>query len=44
MDAIKKAFSDERPEAKAYVISDPRGSNKTVLLTSLAKSFKDEVT
>ncbi len=42
MDTIKKAFLDEHPEAKAYVISGPRGSNKTVLLTSLAKSFKDD--
>ncbi len=39
---IKEAFGSDSPETKVYVISGPRGSGKTVLLTYLTKLFKDD--
>ncbi len=41
-ETIKKAFGDPNPESKIYIISGPRGSGKTVLLTALSKSFEKE--
>lgn len=42
INAIKKVFLDESPETKVYIISGPRGSGKTVLLTKLKKDFENE--
>lgn len=38
---IKNTFNTSNPESKVYIISGPRGSGKTVLLTSLIKEFKN---
>ncbi len=39
---IKDSFDLESPETKVYVISGLKGCGKTVLLTYLSKTFKDE--
>ena len=42
MHIIESVFGQTTPESKVYIISGPRGSGKTVLLTSLINSFKDK--
>ncbi len=41
-ETIKETFNDENPESKVYIISGPRGSGKTVLLTALSQSFEED--
>ncbi len=38
---IWDAIKGENPETKVYIITGPRGSGKTVLLTKLKRKFKD---
>lgn len=42
IDEIKNTFNDKNSESKVYIISGPRGSGKTVLLTYLSNEFKRE--
>lgn len=42
INTIKNAFLDETSETKVYIITGPRGSGKTVLLTKLKQSFENE--
>lgn len=39
---IKKTFDNEKPDSKVFIISGPRGSGKTVLLTYLTQELKKE--
>lgn len=39
---IKNTFDNEKPDSKVFIISGPRGSGKTVLLTYLTQEFKKE--
>ena len=39
---IKNTFDNEKPNSKVFIISGPRGSGKTVLLTYLTQEFKKE--
>ena len=39
---VLRTFRDETPESKVYIITGPRGSGKTVLLTKLKKDFKEQ--
>lgn len=41
INTIKQAFLDETPETKVYIISGPRGSGKTALLTKLKHDFEE---
>lgn len=38
---IRNTFSDESPESRVYVLTGPRGSGKTALLTTLKNSFEE---
>lgn len=42
IDIIKKTFLDETPETKVYIISGPRGSGKTALLTKLKQDLEKD--
>ena len=41
VDIVKTAFLDETPETKVFIITGPRGSGKTALLTYLKHEFND---
>lgn len=40
IELIEKTFLDDSPESKVYVITGPRGSGKTALLSTLKNDFK----
>ncbi len=42
IEQIRTAFTQDPPETKVYTITGPRGSGKTVLLTSLINLFADD--
>lgn len=42
IDIVKKSFMDETPDTKVYIISGPRGSGKSALLTQLKHDFEKE--
>lgn len=39
---VKDMFEGENPESKVFILSGPRGSGKTVLLTALSEEFEKE--
>ncbi len=41
-ESVRTTFNDQSPESKVCVISGPRGSGKTVLLTALSESFEQD--
>ena len=41
-ESVRSAFNDPSPESKVCIISGPRGSGKTVLLTALSESFEQD--
>lgn len=41
-ESVRSTFNDPSPESKVCIISGPRGSGKTVLLTALSESFEQD--
>lgn len=39
---IQSTFKDETPDSKVFIISGPRGSGKTALLTKMKNVFRDD--